>query len=134
MSWLVKLPRQQAGQTIVARTINRIAEAAEWACKITVSPPLEIICTGAGPHIRLAAKQGVFLCQPTGPVAGATGTWPTITPTKFGADIYLPSAGSLTAIGNADCYNWHAGGLVASKTCTLIQDPSGAYVVIDQDC
>lgn len=136
MSWLTKLPRQVAGQPIAARTINQIAAAAEWACKIRVSAPLDIINTGAGPLIRLAVPPvAVYECQPSAAVTGATGTWPSLTPISFTADVYQIANGKLTkVVSGATVWNGLPASLAASKVCYCLADGSGAYVVISQSC
>jgi hypothetical protein len=78
---------------------------------------------------------GAFFCQPSGSVAGATGTWPTLTPTSFTADVYQMVGGVLTLItASAGISNGFPAALVASKVCFVAADTSGAYVVVSQSC
>jgi hypothetical protein len=76
-----------------------------------------------------------YLCQPGTTVSGATGTWPTITPISFTADVYIVSGSVMTKIApSATIFNWYAASLDANKTCTLMQDSSGSFVVLAQSC
>jgi hypothetical protein len=123
------------GDVITAELLNRLANQ-QMAAGIRTSGGISSRQNPDGAtQIWGNPSDGIFLCQPTSAVAGATGTWPDLTPTDFNADVYLLLGDKLTLVlSSADCTNWHAGALVANKTCTLIKDPSGKYIVIDQDC
>jgi hypothetical protein len=98
---------------------------------------LSMIQNDAGTFLRVSntSNNSVYFCQPTGTVSGASGTWPTVTPAGFTADIYIASGDTLTLFeSGAQCYNWYGSGLVADKTCYMVQDDTGAYVVVTQSC
>jgi hypothetical protein len=103
------------------------------------------------PQLRAAAQQarnagaayggggggggGTFFCQPSSPVAGATGTWPAITPTGFTADVYTTAGSGITlSAASAQCWNFMAAGLVASQTAALVSDGSGDFATYTQSC
>jgi hypothetical protein len=78
---------------------------------------------------------GAFKCQPSGAVAGATGTWPSITSASFTADIYQSINGVLNLVASsATVWNSYKSGLDANKTCTVQPDGSGNWDVIAQSC
>ncbi len=54
------LRRQQAGQPIIARTINAIADTAEWASRLRVSAPLNMKHSPAGPLIGITPYKGLL--------------------------------------------------------------------------
>ena len=87
------------------------------------------------PYTSVGSGGGTFFCQPSGTVSGASGTWPSITPVSFTANVYQGTAGSLTLVtSSATIWNYCAASLVASKTCPVIADGSGAYAVYTQSC
>lgn len=133
MSWFNKLPRQQAGQPIVARTINQIAASAEWSAKIKADPPLAIINTGAGPLLRLAGPIfGVYIGVTDGTITARSGatpgsgnvkiqTWNGTALADLGVDVPVLYISSTT------------GGL-ATGVYVIVLRIMGAYWIISLDC
>jgi hypothetical protein len=133
MSWFNKLPRQQAGQPIVARTINQIAASAEWSAKIKADPPLAIINTGAGPLLRLAGPIfGVYIGITDGTITARVGTSPGSGNVKIqtwngsaladlGVDVPVLSISSTT-------------GGIATGVYVIVLRILGAYWLISVDC
>lgn len=77
MAWFTRLPRQQAGQPIQARTINRASETAEWASKITASFPLGMIAGVGGPLLRyIGPIFGAYIVVTDGTISARVGTAP----------------------------------------------------------
>lgn len=139
MSWFNKLPRQQAGQPIVARTINRIAGAAEWASRIKADPPLAIISTGAGPLLRLAGPLfGVYIVVTSGTITARSGTTPgsgtAIVQTWNGTVLAnLQSASSTNVTIPVLSISSTTGGIPTSTYCVALRI-AGAYWIISVDC
>jgi hypothetical protein len=78
---------------------------------------------------------GCYYCQPGSTVAAATGTWPTITPTGFIADVYQASGATQTLLAaGAQIYNYMPKPLTASLTCFLSPDNAGNYNTVTQVC
>jgi hypothetical protein len=78
---------------------------------------------------------GAFFCMPSGTVAGATGTWPALTPTSFTADVYTVAGGTMTlAAASATCWNYFPAGLVSSQVVALLADGTGNFDAIAQSC
>src|SRR5208282_492303 len=73
MSFFKRLRRQEAGKPIIAQTINKIADAAEWATRLRVSPPLTLKSMPGGPLIGLGIMptQG-FLAVANGAIPAAS--------------------------------------------------------------
>jgi hypothetical protein len=136
MGWFARLPRQAVGKPIAARTLNQTAETAELASRLRVVAPLSLSMTAAGPLLRwLGQQETVYFCQPSSSVSGATGTWPSITPASFTADVYQASRATLTKyVTSATIYNWYAASLDANKTTNVKPDGSGAFVAIAESC
>jgi hypothetical protein len=124
------------GDVITADLLNRINQR-EWAPGIRSSGGISSRQTSDG-QIQVwgePSQVAAFVCQPSAAVTGATGTWPTITPVSFTADVYQVAGTTMTKITpNATIYNWYAASLVASKTVTVEPDGTGAYVAIAQSC
>ena len=78
---------------------------------------------------------GTYFCLPSGPVSGATGTWPSLTPVSFIADVYTTAGGSMTlSAASATCWNFFPAGLIASKVVFLAADGTGNFVAVTQSC
>lgn len=79
---------------------------------------------------------GVYFCQtPSSGLAGATGTWPTLTAASFTADVYQTVGTAITKIASsATIYNWFPATPATSKVTMVFPDGSGAYVVGPQSC
>jgi hypothetical protein len=78
---------------------------------------------------------GAFFCMPSGTFSGASGTWPTLTPASFTADVYQMVSGALTLVtASATIYNGFPASLTASLVCFVAADGAGGYVVVSQSC
>lgn len=78
---------------------------------------------------------GAYFCVPSGTVGGASGTWPSLTPSSFTADVYSMVAGSLTLVTtSATVFNGFPAGLAAGLVCFVVPDNAGNYVVVTQSC
>ncbi len=78
---------------------------------------------------------GTYFCQPGSTVSGATGTWPSLTPISFTADVYVTAGSSgVLSMASATVYNWFPASLAASKVCFVLPDGSGTFVVVTQSC
>jgi hypothetical protein len=76
-----------------------------------------------------------FFCQPSSAVSGATGSFPSLTPTSFTATVYQMQTGTLTSFETgATVWNGFPAALVASKVCFVTPDGAGDWVVISQSC
>lgn len=131
-------PDFKEGDELGAATMRAIvAELDRWRNARAV-PPLTISGQrGESPPVfsLFPQTQGVYFCQPSGTPSGATGSWPSITPTSFTADVYMASFGALVKVATgATIYNFYAASLSASKTCSLIDNRDGTYTVIAQSC
>jgi hypothetical protein len=80
-----------------------------------------------------SSGSGVFFCLPT-TLAGASGSWPSLTPSSQSLTVYQASGTSLTSMGTATVYNWYPASPAASKVCFVLPDGAGNYVVVDQSC
>ena len=135
---MIKLPNKgNAGDELNWTWLNLLRTAVKKSI-VNLGPNsgLSMIQNDAGTFLRVSASiNQVFICQPSSPVTGATGAWPTITPEDFRADIYVV-AGKTMALFDPDSviYNWYAASLVANKTCYVVPDGSGSYVVVTQSC
>ena len=79
---------------------------------------------------------GAFYCMaPSSGSWGATGTWPTLTPGTFTADVYQANGSTLAKIATAATVNnWYPASPAVSKVIEVAQDGSGAYVTVAQSC
>jgi hypothetical protein len=69
-----------------------------------------------------------YWCRPSAAVAAATGTWPSLTPATFTADVYVSDAGSLaSAATGATVYWWYKDGIAANKLVGLTPNGDGSY-------
>lgn len=69
-----------------------------------------------------------YWCRTSGTVSAATGTWPTLTPTTFTADVYVSDAGALSSVATgATIYWWYKDGVVANKLVGLTPNGDGTY-------
>lgn len=139
MSWFTRLTRQQAGQPIQARTINRGLDTAEWASKIKASPPLSISATGAGPLIRyMGPIFGVYVVVTSGTTSArmgsALGTGTGIIQTWDGTNLAnLQSAGSVNVTIPIYSISSTTGGIPAG-TYGITLKIFGVYFLITLDC
>jgi hypothetical protein len=78
---------------------------------------------------------GSFYCLPSSAVGGAAGTWPTLTPASFTADVYQANGAALNLVqASAQCYNFMPAGLVTSKVVYLSADGQGNFDAVTQSC
>jgi hypothetical protein len=80
-----------------------------------------------------AQSGAVYFCLPT-TLTGATGSWPSLTPTSQSLTVYQASGTSLTSLGTFTVYNWYPAAPAASKVCQVAPDGSGNFVVVAQSC
>jgi hypothetical protein len=68
------LPRQAANQPIAAKTINDIADAAEYASRLTSSDSIDIHSSSLGPILQDARPQPLFYAKTLGLISARSGT------------------------------------------------------------
>ncbi len=92
--------------------------------------------TSGGGGFGGGGGSGVFYCQaPASGSWGATGTWPSLTPGSFTADVYQANGTSLNLImSSATIKNWYPASPANSKVIELQPGGSGAYVTVAQSC
>jgi hypothetical protein len=148
LSFLRRLRRQQPGAVIQASTINRIADAAEYANRIRATSPITVKHTPAGPLIGITAYKG-FLAVANGAIPAATSA------TNFGVgSVYIVQlqatfsaggamatctgttyAGVSLAVYNPSRTKMSSGnGIDSGQTCWIQQDASGFYLVTPLEC
>jgi hypothetical protein len=127
--------KAREGKAISASGLAEIAKTCDWITKLRVAAPLTLSNIAGGPLIGLGPITQALACQPSSNVAGAAGTWPEITAVSFTADVYAMAGSVMVKIApGATIRNWLAAPLEANKTCWLLQDSSGNFVVISQSC
>jgi hypothetical protein len=76
-----------------------------------------------------------YWCRTPGTVAVATGTWPSLTPTTFTADVYLSDSGALTSFATgATIYWWYKDAAAANKLVGLLPNGDGTYDARHDSC
>lgn len=80
-----------------------------------------------------AQSGGVYFCLPTA-LSGATGSWPSLTPSSQSLTVYQAAGTALTSLGTYTVYNWFPASPAASKVALVMPDGSGNFVVVDQSC
>jgi len=70
---------------------------------------------------------GVFTCP--GPTVSTIASG-----ASFTSSVSQCQGGSLAVVGSATVYNWLPAALVPSKTCIVLPDGTGSYVVVSQSC
>lgn len=69
-----------------------------------------------------------YWCRTSGSVAAATGTWPSLTPATFTADVYANDSGSLSSVATgATIYWWYKDGIAVNKLVGLTPNGDGTY-------
>jgi hypothetical protein len=87
------------------------------------------------PSFGAGVSGSALFCQPSGIVSGATGSWPTLSPISFTADVYSVSGTTITILAaSATIYNWFPASLAASKVVYVVPDGAGNYVAVTQSC
>lgn len=104
---------------------DRIAEAAQ---------ALPRVLAGGGGNGDGSASRS-YWCRTAGTVAAATGTWPSLSPATFVADVYVSDAGALVSVAtSATIYWWYKDTAAASKLVGLIPNGDGTYDARHDSC
>jgi hypothetical protein len=79
--------------------------------------------------------QGLALwCQGTG-VSAATGSWPTLTPSTFTADIYRDVGGTLTLVTSGATVRWfYKDSSASGKLIAVVPNGDGTFDAISDSC
>jgi hypothetical protein len=67
-------------------------------------------------------------------LAGATGTWPALTPGSQSLAVYRVNAGALVSVGTATVYNFYPAATVASKVLEVSANGDGTFSAVAQSC
>lgn len=131
-------PRSKDGDEIQPWMFNQIYDELDrWRNAVCVPPLCIDDLESESPPIFyvVPTPDPVLVCQPGSSVGGESGTWPSLTPASFTADVYQVSGTSITIyLSSAKVYNWYAAGLDANKTATVAADGAGTFVVLAQSC
>jgi hypothetical protein len=76
---------------------------------------------------------GVYFCLPTS-LAGATGTWPSLTPGSQSLAVYQVNAGALVSVGTATVYNFYPAATSASLVLSVTPNGDGTFSAVAQSC
>lgn len=76
---------------------------------------------------------GAFYCLPTS-LAGATGSWPSLTPGSQSLTVYQVVSGALLSLGSATVYNFYPSAAAASKVAKVSPVGDGTYALEAQSC
>jgi hypothetical protein len=79
------------------------------------------------------AATAIYFCLPTS-LAGATGTWPSLTPATQSLTVYQVVSGSLSSIGTATVKNYFPAATAASKVLLVLPDGAGNFIATAQSC
>lgn len=128
MSWeiLNELQRRiEELSTRVAQLSSRLTEDEQSTAKLWQGDG------GGGTGTATAS----YWCRTPGAVTAATGTWPTLTPTTFTADVYSNLGGSLTLVTTgAAVYWWYKDAAAAHKLVPLMANADGSYDAGGDSC
>jgi hypothetical protein len=80
-----------------------------------------------------ASSGAVLFCNPSG-LAGATGTWPSLTPGSISTTVYRASGSTLATIGTQTVYNWFPAAPASGKILEVFPDGAGDFVAGPQSC
>ncbi len=80
-----------------------------------------------------ASAGAAYVCYPTS-LAGASGSWPSLTPGSQSLTVYQVQGTSITSVGSFTVYNWLPAALVASKVAYCLPDGAGNFITISQSC
>lgn len=140
--WLRNLVKQKPGQPIQARTLRTVAEAAEWATRIRVAPPLTMLATPFGPVIglgglslqsgQLALTSGTITAR-SGTTAG-TGTAYTVTDKAGVLTVNNGSGGAPTITLTVYSLSSTTAGIPTNTYVWIALSPSGAWWITTVDC
>jgi hypothetical protein len=68
-------------------------------------------------------------------VAAASGTWPTLTPSSYTADVYDTAGGSLVLVqASATIYWWYLDGADEGKLAPVAKNSDGTYYAVLDTC
>jgi hypothetical protein len=103
---------------------DRIAEA---------SQAIPRILAGGGGGDGSASRS--YWCRTSASVAAATGTWPSLSPATFTADVYVSDGGALVqAATGATIYWWYKDTAAANKLVGLVPNGDGTYDARHDSC
>jgi hypothetical protein len=80
-----------------------------------------------------SATGAVYFCYPT-TLTGATGIWPSLTPTSQSLTVYQVTGTTIASLGTFTVYNWYPAAPAASKVCEVAPDGAGNFVTVAQSC
>jgi hypothetical protein len=85
---------------------------------------------------RITNVMAIFFCKtPSSGSWGATGSFPSLTPGSFTADVYRAAAGSLSeAKAGATVYNYFPASPAVSKVVEVFSDGQGNFITGPQSC
>lgn len=130
------------GEVIRALDQQQIAETCDWAVRLSVAPPLELVPFNGGPRIRLAALLGGQLAYTaSGGITARVGTtagWGLVYPVTSSVT-WSGSTPTCTLATGADTtavFNFSAtvGGIAGGKYCFVVLDASGNPFVVAVEC
>jgi len=67
----------------------------------------------------------IFWCQAPSAIGPATGTWPSIAPATFTADVYVDQSGTLTLVASSQTIRWFYIDIAATGTLIPIEPTDG---------
>jgi hypothetical protein len=95
---------------------------------------MRTIPAGAGPGGG-GGMQQVCWCRTPGSVSAATGSWPSLTPATFSADIYQDTGGTLTQVASSATVRWfYKDTAAANKLVPCFPNPDGTYDAVAESC
>lgn len=132
--WNRKLPRQEPGKPIAAATINRTADAAEWATRIQVTPPLGIFANAFGPVLAYVGPIFGFYVAVVGSggISARSGNYPgsgTVSLCNWNGTELTTTSKTKTVYNLSST----SGGISSGKYCAIIRWMS-AYWIITAEC
>lgn len=135
-------PFPEPGEAIEGIHFRLLAETANWAARLNVAPPLELLDFGGGPHIRLAALLGGQLAYTasSGITArvGTTAGWGLVYPVTSSVTWSgsIPTCTLATGSTTSAVFNFSAtvGGISGGKYCFIMLDASGNPFVVAVEC
>ena len=80
-----------------------------------------------------SAAGAAYFCLPTS-LAGASGSWPSLTPGSQSLTVYQVQGTTITSQGTFTVYNWYPAAAAASKVLQVTPDGAGNFVAVAQSC
>lgn len=109
--------------------------------KMGAAPPLALEnmnSTTAPPRLWTAGGSPVSLwvkSDSSSPFAGASGAWPTITPTEATLDVYADEDGTMTLVDDAATIRWYfKDACGANKLVFVVPNADGSYDAVVEAC